>query len=98
MAANPMIMEDWMLHHSDAGLRCVGSIRNHERFPNGAFVRTSVVVARFPGGLITENGSSYMLGRKHPQNGAQSQSLYLSLPNAMAAQQQGKLIPKPAKP
>jgi hypothetical protein len=98
MAAKPVIMENWMLHHSDAGLRCVGAISNHEKFPDGSFVRTSVVVARFPGGIITENGSSYALGRKHPQNGAQSQALYLSLPNAMLSQQQGKLKPGPTAP
>jgi hypothetical protein len=98
MAAKPIIMENWMLHHSDAGLRCVGAIRNHEKFPDGSFVRTSVVVARFPGGIITENGSSYTLGRKHPQNGSLSQSLYLSLPNAMIAQPQVKLRPRPAAP
>jgi hypothetical protein len=95
MAARPVIMENWMLHHSEAGLRCVGSIRNHQKFPDGAFVRTSVVVARFPGGILTENGSAYTLGHKHPQNGAQSQGLYLSLPNAAAAQQQ-KIRPRPA--
>ena len=78
MAAKP-IMDNWMLHHSEAGVRCVGAIRNHQKFPDGSFVRTSVVVARFPGGIVTENGSSYMLGNKHPQNGAQSQGLYLSL-------------------
>ena len=50
-----------------------------KRFPDGSFVRTSVVVARFPGGIITENGSSCTLGNKHPQNGAQTQGLYLSL-------------------
>jgi hypothetical protein len=93
MAAKP-IMDNWMLHHSDAGVRCVGAIRNHQKFPDGSFVRTSVVVARFPGGIITENGSSYMLGNKHPQNGAQSQSLYLSLPNAMNPQH-GKPVPRP---
>ena len=82
-----------MLHHSDAGVRCVGAIRNHQKFPDGSFVRTSVVVARFPGGIITENGSSYMLGNKHPQNGGQSQGLYLSLPNAIMAQH-GKLSPR----
>jgi hypothetical protein len=98
MAAKPVIMENWMLHHSDAGLRCVGAIRNHEKFPDGSFVRTSVVVARFPGGIITENGSSYTLGRKHPQNGSLSQGLYLSLPNAMIAPPQVKLRPRPAAP
>ena len=82
-----------MLHHSDAGVRCVGAIRNHQRFPDGSFVRTSVVVARFPGGIITENGSSYTLGNKHPQNGGQTQGLYLSLPNAKMAQH-GKLSPR----
>jgi hypothetical protein len=96
MAARPVIMENWMLHQSEAGLRCVGAIRNHEKFPDGSFVRTSVVVARFPGGLITENGSSYILGHKHPQNGVKSHSLYLSLPNAIAAQQQRKFSPRPA--
>ena len=72
----------------------MGAIRNHQKFPDGAFVRTSVVVARFPGGILTENGSSYMLGNKHPQNGAQSQGLYLSLPNTMKAQQE-KAVPRP---
>ena len=94
MAANPVILENWMLHRSEAGLRCVGAIRNHAKFPEGSFVRTSVVVARFPGGILTENGSSYMLGRKHPQNGVQSQSLYLSLPNVVAAAHHGKPSPK----
>jgi hypothetical protein len=84
MAAKPILLENWMLHRSDAGLRCVGAIRNHQKFPDGSFVRTSVVVARFPGGILTENGSSYNLGSKHPQNGAQSHALYLSLPNAHA--------------
>jgi len=84
MAAKPLLLENWMLHRSDAGLRCVGAIRNHQKFPDGSFVRTSVVVARFPGGILTENGSSYNLGSKHPQNGAQSHALYLSLPNADA--------------
>jgi hypothetical protein len=93
MAAKPT-MDNWMLHHSEAGVRCVGSIRNHQKFPDGSFVRTSVVVARFPGGIVTENGSSYMLGNKHPQNGVQSQGLYLSLPNAMSAQQ-GIPAPRP---
>jgi hypothetical protein len=93
MAAMP-IMDHWMLHRSEAGVRCVGAIRSHPKFPDGAFVRTSVVVARFPGGILTENGSSYMLGNKHPQNGIQSQALYLSLPNAMNPQQ-GKAVPRP---
>ncbi|HEY5778863.1 MAG TPA: hypothetical protein VIT00_09000 [Terrimicrobiaceae bacterium] len=93
MAAKPT-MDNWMLHHSEAGVRCVGSIRNHQKFPDGSFVRTSVVVARFPGGIVTENGSSYMLGNKHPQNGVQSQGLYLSLPNAMSAQQENP-VPRP---
>jgi hypothetical protein len=84
MAAKPILLENWMLHRSDAGIRCVGAIRNHQKFPDGSFVRTSVVVARFPGGILTENGSSYNLGSKHPQNGAQSHALYLSLPNAHA--------------
>ena len=97
MAARPVIMEKWMLHKSDVGLRCVGSIRNHHKFPDGSFVRTSVVVARFPGGILTENGSAYMLGNKHPQSGAQSQGLYLSLPNAATAKQQ-KIGPKPSGP
>jgi hypothetical protein len=93
MAARP-IMDNWMLHHGEAGVRCVGAIRNHEKFPDGSFVRTSVVVARFPGGIITENGSAYVLGNKHPQNGVQSQSLYLALPNAMNPQP-GKVTPRP---
>ena len=93
MASKPIIIESWMLHHSDAGIRCVGAIRNHQRFPDGSFVRTSVVVARFPGGIITENGSSYTLGNKHPQNGTQSQGLYLSLPNTATAQHK-KLSPR----
>ena len=93
MASKPIIIESWMLHHSDAGVRCVGAIRNHHGFPDGSFVRTSVVVARFPGGILTENGSSYTIGNKHPQNGAQSQALYLSLPNAMTAQHR-KLTPR----
>ena len=93
MASKPIIIESWMLHRSEAGVRCVGAIRNHQKFPDGSFVRTSVVVGRFPGGIITENGSSYTLGNKHPQNGSQSQALYLSLPNAMAAQH-GKLTPR----
>ena len=92
MAPKPVIMDNWMLHHSDAGVRCVGAIRNHQKFPDGSFVRTSVVVARFPGGIITENGSSYTLGNKHPQNGGQTQGLYLSLPNAATAHH-GKLSP-----
>ena len=92
MAPKPVIMDNWMLHHSDAGVRCVGAIRNHQKFPDGSFVRTSVVVARFPGGIITENGSSYTLGNKHPQNGVQTQGLYLSLPNAATAHR-GKLSP-----
>ncbi|HEY5814316.1 MAG TPA: hypothetical protein VIT23_16885 [Terrimicrobiaceae bacterium] len=89
------VMDKWMLHPSEAGIRCVGAIRNHQKFPNGSFVRTSVVVARFPGGIVTENGSSYMLGNKHPQNGVQSQSLYLSLPNSMQTQR-GKPVPRAA--
>jgi hypothetical protein len=93
MAAKP-ILDNWMLHHSEAGVRCVGAIRNHPKFPDGSFVRTSVVVARFPGGILTENGSAYMLGNKHPQNGVQSQGLYLSLPNAMKPQQE-KAVPRP---
>jgi hypothetical protein len=93
MAAKP-ILDNWMLHHSEAGVRCVGAIRNHQKFPDGSFVRTSVVVARFPGGILTENGSAYMLGNKHPQNGVQSQGLYLSLPNAMKPQQE-KPVPRP---
>jgi hypothetical protein len=93
MASKPIIMENWMLHHSDEGIRCVGAIRNHQKFPDGSFVRTSVVVARFPGGILTENGSSYTLSNKHPQNGAQSQGLYLSLPSAVTAEQ-GKLSPR----
>ncbi|HEY5706038.1 MAG TPA: hypothetical protein VIS96_10730 [Terrimicrobiaceae bacterium] len=93
MASKPIIIDNWMLHHGEAGVRCVGAIRNHQTFPDGSFVRTSVVVARFPGGIITENGSSYTLGNKHPQNGAQSQGLYLSLPNSMATQRE-KLSPK----
>ena len=73
----------------------MGAIRNHEKFPDGSFVRTSVVVARFPGGILTENRSAYMLGNKHPQNGVQSQGgLYLSLPNAMKPQQE-KAVPRP---
>jgi len=72
----------------------VGAIRNHAKFPDGSFVRTSVVVARFPGGILTENGSAYVLGNKHPQNGVQSQGLYLSLPNAMKTQQE-KAVPRP---
>jgi hypothetical protein len=35
-----------------------------------------------------------MLGNKHPQNGVQSQGLYLSLPNAMKPQPE-KVIPRP---
>jgi hypothetical protein len=93
MAAKP-IMDNWMLHHSEAGVRCVGAIRNHDKFPDGSFVRTSVVVARFPGGIITENGSAYVLGNKHPQNGVQSQGLYLALPNAVNPQP-GKATPRP---
>jgi hypothetical protein len=93
MAAKP-VLDNWMLHHSEAGVRCVGAIRNHPKFPDGSFVRTSVVVARFPGGILTENASAYMLGNKHPQNGVQSQGLYLSLPNAMKAQQE-KAVPRP---
>ena len=93
MASKPIILENWMLQHSNDGIRCVGAIRNHQKFPDGSFIRTSVVVARFPGGIITENGSSYTLSNKHPQNGAQSQGLYLSLPNALSAQQ-GNLSPK----
>ncbi len=93
MVPKPIIIESWMLHRSEAGVRCVGAIRNHQKFPDGAFVRTSVVVARFPGGIITENGSSYTLGNKHPQNGGQSQSLYLSLPNTMTAQH-ARLTPR----
>jgi hypothetical protein len=93
MAAKP-ILDNWMLHHSEAGVRCVGAIRNHQKFPDGSFVRTSVVVARFPGGILTENGSAYMLGNKHPQNGVQSQGLYLSLPNAMKPEQE-KPVPRP---
>ena len=93
MAAKP-VLENWMLHHSEAGVRCVGAIRNHQKFPDGSFIRTSVVVARFPGGILTENGSAYMLGNKHPQNGVQSQGLYLSLPNAMKPQQE-KAVPRP---
>jgi len=93
MAAKP-ILDNWMLHHSEAGVRCVGAIRNHPKFPDGSFVRTSVVVARFPGGIVTENGSAYVLGNKHPQNGVQSQGLYLSLPNAMKPQQE-KAVPRP---
>ena len=92
MAAKP-VLDNWMLHHSEAGVRCVGAIRNHQKFPDGSFVRTSVVVARFPGGILTENGSTYMLGNKHPQNGVQSQGLYLSLPNAMKPQQE-KAVPR----
>ncbi|HEU4679404.1 MAG TPA: hypothetical protein VFS35_07780 [Terrimicrobiaceae bacterium] len=97
MAAKP-IMDNWMLHHSEAGVRCVGAIRNHQKFPDGSFVRTSVVVARFPGGIVTENGSSYVLGNKHPQNGAQSQGLYLSLPNAMSPRSGTPALRPIAKP
>jgi hypothetical protein len=35
-----------------------------------------------------------MLGNKHPQNGVQSQGLYLALPNAMKSQQE-KPVPRP---
>ena len=44
----------------------VGSIRNHQKFPDGAFVRTSVVVAS-SGRIVTENGSAYMLGNSTPR-------------------------------
>ena len=72
----------------------MGAIRNHAKFPDGSFVRTSVVVARFPGGILTENASAYVLGNKHPQNGVQSQGLYLALPNAMKPPQE-KPVPRP---